>query len=228
MLEKLVVILIILNVAIIMFAKFSLPFGDNRYNPARQKMPAPQYDINEFNAYFGYMMLHQFEDGGARFIINCVLPDGGAPIEMIMLSKSGVYVFEYVKAQGWISGTEGNEKWIQRIPMGNGRKPQETLFENPVMSAEDKMLRLRKQLKREGMVTRTIEVFPDFCILHNIKVLNPHTRIVPLNQLVPTVVNLNMRTGNHFTQREVNELYDYLIQFEVTEDEADNETEFEI
>ena len=225
MLEKLVIILIILNVLIIMFARYFSPYGSGKGNPAQRQMPMPQYDVNEFNAYFGYMMLHQFEESGARFVINCVLPNYDEPIDMIMISKGGVYVFEYVKAQGWISGTEGNDRWRQRIPMGGGRKPLESMIDNPVKSLDTKAHMMRKLLKHDGMVVRTIAVFPDFCLLNNIKVFNPHTRIVLLNQLVPTVVNLNVRAGMQLTQRDINELYDYLIQFEVIDEENEESDE---
>ncbi len=215
MLEKLVIILLIINLGLILLAKIINPSEDAAL--PRKTMPpaALPYDINDFCAYHSHIVLQPFEDGGARFLFNCKLPGSDEVIDMIMLAKSGVYVFEHVKANGWITGMENNEKWTQRVYMGYGRKPQEDKFPNPVKIAEDNVGTVRKFLESSSIIVRSVVVFPDFCYLNNIKVFNPNTRVVTLNQLLPAVITLNNKTGINITQHDINKIYNDLVQYEV-------------
>ncbi|MBR3150196.1 MAG: NERD domain-containing protein [Eubacterium sp.] len=220
MLERIAIVLLIVNICIFGFIKL-LNKGAAPMN-ARGRVNTPAsvpYDVHDFCAYHSHIVLRPFEEGGARFIFDCDLPNCDEPIDMIMLAKSGVYVFEHVKAEGWISGIESNETWNERIQFGYGRAPHEEKFDNPVTIVEDKVQRLRAFLDNEGIIVRSVVVFPDFCVLNNIKVFNPNVRVVVLNQLLPTVVKMNNRMGTVLTQRDINELYDYLIQFEIVPEE---------
>lgn len=214
MLEALAIILLVVNILLILFAKASSPTG--RRVGVRQAAPASlQYDVNDFCAYHSHIMLQSFEQGGARFIFDCKLPNCDEPIDMIMLAKSGAYVFRHVNASGWISGMENNEVWTERVQMGYGRRPQEVKFDNPVRIAEDEVHKVREFINRDGLMVRSVVVFPDFCYLNNIKVFNPNTRVVTLDQLLPVLVTLNNKTGTNITQHEINNLYDILIQYEI-------------
>lgn len=214
MLEALAIILLAVNILLILFAKATSP-GAGVYSRRQAPPAALPYDINDFCAYHSHIVLQSFEQGGARFIFDCQLPGREDPIDMIMLAKSGVYVFLHVRANGWISGMENSEKWTERMQMGYGRKPQEDKFDNPVIIAEEQVHTVREFLKRDGLLVRSVVVFPDFCYLNNIKVFNPNVRIVTLDQLLPAMVTLNNRTGTNITQHEINELYDILIQYEI-------------
>ncbi|MBE6719371.1 MAG: NERD domain-containing protein [Ruminococcaceae bacterium] len=224
MLETIATVLLVINILIILFAILSEPTNKKGYGAMRPDRPATlAYDVNDFCAYYSHLVLRPFEEGGARFIFNCQLDEDSEPIDMIMLAKSGVYVFEHVQATGWITGMENNEKWTERIQMGYGRKPQEEKFPNPVRIAEDNVHTVRKFLALDDVLVRSVIVFPDFCLLNNIKVFNPNTRIVTLNQLLPAMVTLNNKTGINITQRDINLIYDRLAEYEVYPDDETNE-----
>ncbi|MBR2278746.1 MAG: NERD domain-containing protein [Eubacterium sp.] len=216
MLENIVIVLLVINIVLLLFAKITSPRDETGGLRARQAAPAAlMYDANDFCAYHSHIVLQPFEQGGARFLFDCKLPDSNEPVDMIMLAKSGVYVFEHVKASGWITGMESNEKWTERVQMGYGRKPQENKFDNPVRIAEDNVHKVREFLNRDGLMVRSIVVFPDFCYLNNIKVFNPNTRVVALDQLLPALVAINNKIGTNITQHQINELYDELLPYEL-------------
>ena len=216
MLEGILIALIIINILIFMLAKIIPPADAPRNMRGARNAPAAlPYDVNDFCAYHSHIVLRPFEDGGARFLFDCLLPDSDEVIDMIMLAKSGVYVFEHVKAEGWISGMENNEKWTEKIQLGSGRKPHEEKFDNPVKIAESKVHCVRELLNNDSIMVRSVVVFPDFCLLNNIKVFNPNTRIVTLNQLLPTMITLNNKVGINITQHDINEIYDRFLPYEI-------------
>ncbi|MBQ9517583.1 MAG: NERD domain-containing protein [Eubacterium sp.] len=217
MLEGLAIVLLVINILLFLFAKLSSPNGTGTavFSNGRSAPASLPYDVNDFCAYHSHIVLQSFEQGGARFIFDCKLPECDEPIDMIMLAKSGAYVFKHVKVAGWISGMENSEKWTQRVQMGYGRRPQEDKFDNPVMLVEDEVHKVRRFIDRDGLLVRSVVVFPDFCALNNIKVFNPNTRVVTLDQLLPSLVTLNNKTGTNITQHEINELYDEMIQYEI-------------
>ena len=225
MIEKTVVFIIIFCLIVMFLADIISP--NSIRGRGRQNMPAAlPYDVHDFCAYHSHIVLTPFEKGGARFLFDCLLPGTEEPIEMIMLARSGIYVFEHVRASGWISGMESNEQWTEKIQMGYGRKPHEEKFKNPVTVVEEKAANVKEALKLENTLIRSLVVFPEFCLLNNIKVINPNVRVVTLNQLLPAVVTLNNKTGINLTQRDINAIYNELVKYElVPDDEGDKELE---
>ena len=214
MLENIAIILLVVIILIMLLVKWVTPATPNYVGAGPQPAALP-YTLEDFCAYHSHLVLSPFEEGGARFLFDVKLPDADDTIDMIMLAKSGAYVFEHAKAQGWISGMEDNEKWTQHIQVGYGGKSTERKFPNPVITVNGKTKALRKFLDNDGIHVRSIVVFPDFCLMSNIKVFNPNVRVVTLNQLLPTVVALNGKTGTNITQRDLNLLFDELVEYEV-------------
>ncbi len=223
MLEKLILIFFVFNLFIALVAKLINPSTDAYYRQKEAAHTIP-YDPVDFGAFCSYMALREFEEGGARFLFDCDVPGMEKPADMIMLSKSGIYVFEHSMANGIVNGSEQNELWTQKVQRGYGRMPQESKIPNPVWAAEGKVRALREYAKLENVPIRSMVVFSDYCLLNNIKVMNPNVRVVVLGQLFPAMMNLNGRRGNYLTQREISDLFEDLAQYELlpqeeTEDE---------
>ena len=224
MLDKIAILLIVLLIILAQFVGRISPKAP-RFAGAPQPAALP-YGKEDFCAYHSHLVLSPFEEGGARFLFNVLLPDADQTIDMIMLAKSGIYVFEHPKVCGWISGMEDSEEWTQRIRVGYGGKTQDESFANPVITVKEKTELLQAYLNTDGVLYRSLVVFPDFCFLNNIKVFDPHLRIVILQHLLPAVVALDGKTGTNLTQREINSLFDTLVEHQIVpEDECEYEHE---
>lgn len=224
MLDKIAILLIVLLIILAQFVGRISPEAP-RFAGAPQPAALP-YDKDDFCAYHSHLVLSPFEEGGARFLFNVLLPDAEQSIDMIMLAKSGIYVFEHPKACGWITGMEDSEEWSQRVRVGYGGKTQDETFSNPVTTVREKTEQLKAFLETDGVLYRSLVVFPDFCFLSNIKVFDPYLRVVLLGQLLPAVVALDGKIGVNLTQREINELFDTLVEHQVIPNE-DHEQEFQ-
>ncbi len=91
-------------------------------------------DKGAYGEYLIYQKLRQFEKYGARFLFNCYLPknDGEtSEIDILMIYRSGIYVFESKNFSGWIFGNESSKMWTQSLK--NGRSSRKERFYNPIM-----------------------------------------------------------------------------------------------
>ena len=62
-------------------------------------------DLGRYGKYLTYKCLRSYEAKGAKFLFNCYLPrDNGetTEIDVLMIYKSGLYVFESKNYSGWI------------------------------------------------------------------------------------------------------------------------------
>jgi len=211
MLEKIVIFLVVINIGIFVVNKLL----SGAPNQNRRAYPTMPLDVSDFGAQNSYFAIREFENGGARFLYDLKLDElDGDVIEMVMLAKSGIYIFEHVPVNGWIYGMENSENWTKKLQMGSGRKPQEEKFPNPVPIIEKKLEALKKLVDNESVVIRGLVVFPEVCMLKNIKVFSTNVKVVTLDGLLFTTINLNNRIGTNLTQHEINELYDTLSQYE--------------
>ena len=57
-------------------------------------------------------------------------PDGTTQIDLVIVSRFGVFVVEVKNMSGWIFGSEGNREWTQVFPTGERHRFQNPLRQN--------------------------------------------------------------------------------------------------
>jgi hypothetical protein len=117
--------------------------------------------------------------------LNCYIPtDDGttSEIDVIMVHRSGVYVFESKNYDGWIFGSEPDWKWTQAFPNG-----QRIEFLNPLRQNAGHIKWLRHLLPEAGDIFRSIIVFGDRCQLKKIELTTDAHQVVKLDQLLAAV-----------------------------------------
>ena len=134
--------------------------------------------LGEYGEYLIYKQLSYREANGTKFLFNCYIPkkDGETTeIDVIMINKSGIFVFESKNYSGWIFGDERGQYWTQTLP--TGRTAMKNRFFNPILQNHLHISSLKEFLAEELPIYSVI-VFSNRCIFKNLKITNKNDLVI--------------------------------------------------
>lgn len=153
-----------------------------------------------------------------RIMTNLYLPkaDGTTTeIDLIMITFTGMYVFESKNYSGWIYGDEKHKNWTQTLE--NNKKNQ---FYNPIWQNKGHIKALNNVLGIDNdSVYKSIIVFSERCKLKNINVTNPDVRVIKRDLLIDNI-NKNQEGFNKVLSIDEIERYYLKLQEFTCVDEA--------
>ncbi len=199
---------------------YAIPYWNGSYYKATRK---PFFTLNKDAGAYGeflcYNALKQYEKDGARFLFNCYLPkenEETTEIDVMMISKSGIFVLESKNYSGWIFGSESQKNWTQSLP--NGRTSIKNHFYNPIMQNRAHIKWLEKQV--DSLVPlHCLVVFSQRCELKNITVNSGDVTVIKRDILQAVVEEIIERVGPRLDQNQIDEIYDKLYPYtQVSED----------
>ena len=153
-----------------------------------------------------------------RLMTNLYLPkpDGTiTEIDLIMISHTGIYVFESKNYSGWIYGDEKNKNWTQTL---NGKTKNQ--FYNPIWQNNGHIKALMKALGMQDDVFKSIIVFSERCELKNINVTNPNIRVIKRNKLIETIKEDQEHSQRVLKVDDIERIYLKLQEFNSVEEKA--------
>jgi len=110
--------------------------------------------------------------------------DDFSQIDLVVVTKVGVIVFEVKDYSGWIFGNGQYTKWTQVLAFGK-RKYR---FYNPIMQNNKHIIDLKKQLKQfENIPFYSIIVFYGDCVLKDISFVPNGTFIAKSNRVLEVI-----------------------------------------
>ncbi|ADL52326.1 nuclease-related domain-containing protein [Clostridium cellulovorans] len=140
-------------------------------------------NAGNYGEYLTFTALEKLQ-GGNKILSNVYIPreDGTTTeIGLIMLNKSGIYVFESKNYSGWIFGDENNKNWTQSL---NGKVKNK--FYNPVWQNKAHISALMKLLRDiDSNYFYSYIVFSERCELKKVFVASQNVYIVKRNALLP-------------------------------------------
>ncbi len=172
---------------------------------------AMRLDLGRFGEYLTYKNLKPFEKAGAKFLFNCYLPheDKTTEIDVMMIYKSGIYVFESKNYSGWIFGDENHKNWTQSLPQGRGSKKE--YFFNPVWQNKLHIQCLKNVIGNEIPV-HSIVAFSERCTLKKIEVKSDII-VVKRDCVAQEVSNINSKYRDALTETDIGEIYNKLYPY---------------
>lgn len=188
------------------------------YKTTHKSFVAMRFDTGNLGEYLTYKYLMKFEKDDARFLYNCYLPKengGTTEVDMIMIHRSGIYVFESKNYSGWIFGSEDSKNWTQTLP--GGRKVRKEHFLNPIIQNKVHIKWLVKLIGKEALV-HSIIVFSERCTLKKIDLKSTDVYVIKRNVVAQVVSEINKRTGNILSKEQVDTLYEKLYPYTQTTD----------
>ena len=168
------------------------------------------FDSGRYGEYLTYIYIREYEQNGAKFLFNVYLPrenNETTEIDVLMIYKSGLYVFESKNYSGWIFGDEKNKNWTQTLP--SGRKSHKEHFFNPIMQNKLHIKWLLNALESD-IPTHSIIVFSERCTLKSINNVSSNIKVIKRGDVKSTVDQIDLSTGEILTNETIDEIYNKL------------------
>lgn len=174
-----------------------------------------KHNTGRYGEYLTYKHLKQFETSGAKFLFNIYIPKENGEtteIDVLMICKKGLFVFESKNYSGWIFGSENQKNWYQTLPAGRGRSHKEHFY-NPIMQNRSHIKHLKSFLG-EQVPMRSIIVFSDRCTLKSVQICNKDISVINRYSVAPVVSGIcNQIPNDLFTDKDITELYNKLYPY---------------
>lgn len=150
-------------------------------------------------------------DGQHKLLTNVYLPKGDGTtteIDLIMISETGIYVFESKNYSGWIFGDEDSRNWIQSLKGGKKYR-----FYNPIWQNKKHISHLKNHLGLGSEVFRSYVVFSERCELKKMFVRSPEVKVMNRNVLTREIEHDLNSLANRLTIWEINQIYNELSRY---------------
>lgn len=145
------------------------------------------FDKGNYGEFLIFIKLESLK--GHKYIMsNLYIPkaDGTTTeVDLLMLSETGIYVFESKNYSGWIFGNERNRYWTQSLP-----NRQKNRFFNPVwqnkghISALSNFVRINQEHFYKSYI-----IFSERCTLKKIKINSPKVKVIKRDSLLKQIKN---------------------------------------
>lgn len=149
------------------------------------------FDKGRYGEYQTYKKLRYLEEHGAKFLFNIYVPkenEETSEIDVLMLCKKGIFVFESKNYSGWIFGSENQKNWYQTLPRGKGKSNKESFY-NPIMQNASHIKHLKNFIGSD-IPMQSVVVFSERCTLKNISLNNKEICVVKRDDLSDVVSKL--------------------------------------
>lgn len=184
------------------------------YKETHNSFLSTRLDCGRYGEYLTYKYLKGYEKNGGKFLFNCYLPKENnetTELDVILISRDGIFVFESKNYSGWIFGDEKSKKWTQTLPQGKGRSRKE-YFLNPIM--QNKLhIKWLKKLISEDIPVHSVIVFSERCTLKKISVKSPDIFVIKRNIIASTVKKISNMYAKKLTEEEITSMYKKLYPY---------------
>ena len=164
--------------------------------------------------YGKFLTFNYLEKLGAdnKLMTNLYIPreDGSTTeIDLIMLSHTGIYVFESKNYSGWIFGDEKNKNWTQTL-----ENKQKNRFFNPIWQNKAHITALKSAIGMENdSLYKSYIIFSERCTLKKINVVSPNIKVIKRNQLNNAIRTDIWNSPKLLTTEEIDQLYSNLQKY---------------
>lgn len=174
-------------------------------------------NIGKYGEFLIFDELKQLEDEGARFLFNTYIPkeDGStAEIDVIILTKAGIFVIESKNYSGWIFGDKDRKNWT--VTLQSGEKNQ---FYNPIWQNNSHCKYLKKYLYLDASEIMSYIVFSDRCEFKKVPENTSSYRILHRRHLLYHIEEDIERRGAILSEEEIDDYFDCLYPLTQVSDE---------
>ena len=175
------------------------------------------FDTGNYGEYLTYTCLENLGEQH-KLLMNVYLPKGDGTtteIDLIMISATGIYVFESKNYSGWIFGDENSRYWKQIFR--GGRHFQ---FYNPIWQNRKHISILKQHLGLGDEVFRNYVVFSERCVLKKMSVYSPEVKVMNRDELACEIVEDMTQRPEIFTPLEIEQIYNELSRYTLADDET--------
>ena len=146
-----------------------------------------------------------------KLLTNVYLPkeDGTTTeIDLIMITATGIYVFESKNYSGWIFGDENTKFWTQSLKGGKKYR-----FYNPIWQNKKHISALQKHLRLGNDVFRSYIIFSERCELKKMFVHSPEVKVMNRNVLFREIEDDMTYLPDVLSIWEINQIHSELSKY---------------
>lgn len=212
--------------------KFEAPFKRQQYAESSYfKQTGHSYedvrnDLGKYGEYLIYEQLKHHEAFGGKFLFNLYIPkpDGKTTeIDVVMIMKNGIFIFESKNFSGWIFGSENQKEWVQTLSRGRYSNAQKNKFYNPIIQNDNHIKHLRKLVGYKVPIYSII-AFSERCTLMGVNVKRSNAKVVNRYDVGTTVNELCNANGSVLiSDEEINRIYFSLNRFVLSNENLEME-----
>lgn len=172
--------ILLIAVVAILIIKTNIEYKKGSYYQVT-KMPllALRSDSGKLGEYLIYKKLKVFEKEGAKFLFNAYIPKENnetTEIDVLMICRKGLFVFESKNYSGWIFGNEKQKNWYQTLPKGKGQSHKESFY-NPILQNRSHIDHLNQFLNKAFPI-HSIIVFSERCTLKGVDIQSDDIKVI--------------------------------------------------
>lgn len=171
-----------------------------------------KFDKGKYGEYLIYKYLMGLEQQGAKFLFNIYVPKNDeetTEIDVLMISRKGLFVFESKNYSGWIFGSEFQKYWYQTLPTGRRNKSHKEKFYNPIYQ-NNTHIKYLNSLIGANYPTYSIITFSERCTLRNIEVKTPNVYVINRYHVRDLIALIYENKPDILTDQEITEIYNVL------------------
>lgn len=174
------------------------------------------FDKGVYGEFLTFVFLEKLE-GNNKLLTNVYIPkeDGSTTeIDLLMMNKSGVYVFESKNYSGWIFGDEKSKYWTQSLKGGKKNK-----FLNPIWQNKAHINALGKLLSEiNSDVFYSYIVFSERCELKKVSFTTPNIYVVKRDVLFSALKKDMSRRSEVLSDIQISKIYETLKKHSLVDD----------
>ncbi len=163
------------------------------------------FDRGNYGEFLTFRYLEKLEVY-KKLLTNIYLPkeDGTTTeVDVVMITRTGIYVFESKNYSGWIFGKENQREWTQTLPNKFKNK-----FYNPIWQNKGHIFALKNILgKVDSGAFKSYIVFSERCELKDVTVDSQDVKILKRNDLVKIIEGDIKSSRVIFNIEEILEIY---------------------
>jgi hypothetical protein len=151
-----------------------------------------------------------------KLLTNLYIPkeDGTTTeIDLVLISNTGIYVFESKNFSGWIFGDEKSKNWTQSLP-----SKQKNQFFNPIWQNNTHINALKNVLDiKDDSLYKNYIVFSERCTLKKIS-FSSNVKVIKRDYLLKTIKSDIEFSSKVLAEPEVDKIYNFLQKFSLASD----------
>ena len=203
---------------IILFFKHIKFKGSNYKNASGNSFLKTMFNTGDYGEYLTYTELEKLE-GYHKLMTNLYISKKDqttTEIDLIMISETGIYVFESKNYSGWIFGDEKQKNWIQTLENRSNTK-----FFNPIWQNNGHINALKSVLELgDEDIFKSYIIFSERCILKKINVTSDNVKVLKRNNLIRELKKDISESKSIFDREKIDSIYNELSQYTLADDEV--------
>ncbi len=174
------------------------------------------FDKGNYGEFLTFVKLEKLGSHN-RLLTNIYLPkeDGATTeIDLVMISETGIYVFESKNYSGWIFGNEKYKYWTQTL-----ENKQKNKFFNPIWQNKGHIKALESILSfGDEEIYKSYIVFSERCTLKKISVATKEIKVIKRNDLMKYIKDDFSRKEKLLRKEDIENIYSKLVHFSLVSD----------